>query len=259
MKLKKAIIIVSYGTAKASAREKCIEPLFELFQETYEDVNVIQAFTSGYVRKKMEEEGQVIFSPKEAIETMIEEGCREIYLQPTHLLPGHEYHRIVEAIDDVCKRETKVKIFLGRALLSPKNDMTTILHILKKHYGLNEEKTRYVFMGHGTDHIAHQQYEAIEDVACQEDLPVIVGTIENGLEEVIKKLKAIKVHSVQLIPLLFVAGDHVMNDMMGKRDSWKTLLEEEGYSVICHPVGLGEIEEIRNYYLQQFQDEFSHI
>ncbi len=141
MKLKKSDYYCELRNSKSKCQRKnVLSRFFELFQETYEDVNVIQAFTSGYVRKKMEEEGQVIFSPKEAIETMIEEGCREIYLQPTHLLPGHEYHRIVEAIDDVCKRETKVKIFLGRALLSPKNDMTTILHILKKHYGLNEEK-----------------------------------------------------------------------------------------------------------------------
>lgn len=257
--MKKAIIIVSYGTTKANGRDKSIEPFYHLFKKTYQHFKVIQAYTSRYVRKKMEGEGKSVFSPKEAIEAMIDEGCCEIYLQPTHILPGHEYHRIVEAIDNVCKRENQVKIFLGNALLSPENDMATIVHILKKQYGFNEESTTYVLMGHGTDHLAHQQYDAIEDVARQEGLPVIVGTIEDGVEEVIKKLKAIKVNSVQLIPLLFVAGDHVMNDMLGKQGSWKSVLEEDGYLVKCHPIGLGEIEEIRNFYLQQFQDEFSDI
>jgi sirohydrochlorin cobaltochelatase len=257
--LKKAIIIASYGTTKAKAREKSIEPFYQLFREVYDSTNVIQAYTSRYVREKMKEENKCILSPMEAIQAMIEEGCDSIYIQPTHILPGHEYHRILEAIEEVGKQNKKLSIYLGNPLLSDENDMKDILYILKKQYTFEQKNTTYILLGHGTDHDAHDQYAKMEEIAMNLGYPLIMGTIEDGVEEVIKKLGGLQVDKVELIPFLFVAGDHVINDMMGHGQSWKNALEAAKYSVTCHPIGLGELEEIRHYYLEQFKSKFSNM
>ena len=46
---------------------------------------------------------------------------------------------------------------------------------------------------------------------------------------------------------MIVAGDHATNDLAGdEEDSWKSLLEAEGYEVRCILKGLGEYPQVRS-------------
>ena len=57
-----------------------------------------------------------------------------------------------------------------------------------------------------------------------------------------------------LQPLMVVAGDHANNDMAGDgEDSWKTILEREGYEVECILEGLGQIPAIRDIYMEHIK------
>ena len=54
-----------------------------------------------------------------------------------------------------------------------------------------------------------------------------------------------------LRPLMVVAGDHARNDMAGDDgDSWKTVLNQEGYETECILEGLGQIPAIQELYVQ---------
>lgn len=57
-----------------------------------------------------------------------------------------------------------------------------------------------------------------------------VGTIEGypTFDTMLAKLKASGVKKVMLMPFMFVAGDHVNNDIAG---DWKKELEDNGYEV----------------------------
>ena len=49
---------------------------------------------------------------------------------------------------------------------------------------------------------------------------------------------------------MIVSGDHAKNDMAGDdEDSWKVILEREGFEVSCILEGLGENAEIRKILL----------
>ena len=49
---------------------------------------------------------------------------------------------------------------------------------------------------------------------------------------------------------MLVAGDHANNDMAGDgKDSWKSVFMAEGYQVECLLQGLGELEAIREIYV----------
>ena len=49
---------------------------------------------------------------------------------------------------------------------------------------------------------------------------------------------------------MVVAGDHANNDMAGDEDgSWKRTFEEAGFKVQCIMEGLGQMEAIRNIYV----------
>jgi sirohydrochlorin cobaltochelatase len=60
------------------------------------------------------------------------------------------------------------------------------------------------------------------------------------------------------MPLLLVAGDHAVNDMAGdEEDSWKSLLQTEGFEVDVYMHGLGENINIQNLYLEHLEDTIS--
>lgn len=62
-----------------------------------------------------------------------------------------------------------------------------------------------------------------------------------GFDEALRRLKERHaVRRVELRPLMVVAGDHAKNDLAGDEpDSWKSMLEAEGYQVSCVLRGLG--------------------
>ena len=84
-----------------------------------------------------------------------------------------------------------------------------------------------------------------------------IGTVEAepALEDVMAALKEKGSYKrVVLEPLMVVAGDHANNDMAGdEEDSWKTILENEGYEVECVLEGLGQIPAVRDIYVEHVQ------
>ena len=68
-----------------------------------------------------------------------------------------------------------------------------------------------------------------------------------GFDEALRRLKERPaVRRVELRPLMVVAGDHAKNDLAGDEpDSWKSMLEAEGYQVSCVLRGLGENPGVR--------------
>ena len=116
--------------------------------------------------------------------------------------------------------------------------------------------TAFVFMGHGTAHVAKVTYSQMQ--AQMQNLGyenVFIGTVEGEPEEtsaeaVIEAVKAAGYTNVVLRPLMVVAGDHANNDMAGSDDdSWKTVFEAAGFTVDCQIHGLGEIADVQALYV----------
>jgi sirohydrochlorin cobaltochelatase len=90
-----------------------------------------------------------------------------------------------------------------------------------------------------------------------DELPnVFVGTVEGypAFEDVLLKLKAAQIEEVVLMPFMLVAGEHVHHDLAGSHDdSWKTVLEKEGFEVKIYLHGLGENPAFREIYLHHIE------
>ena len=100
--------------------------------------------------------------------------------------------------------------------------------------------TAFVFMGHGTAHVAKVTYSQMQTQMQNLGYEnVFIGTVEGEPEEtaceaVIEAVKAAGYTNVVLRPLMVVAGDHANNDMAGsEEDSWKTMFEAAGFTVDC--------------------------
>jgi len=123
----------------------------------------------------------------------------------------------------------------------------------------NADETAIVFMGHGTEHPANSAYSQMANILAADYKNVFLGTVEGypTYDDVVAKLKAAKVKNVRLMPFMVVAGDHALNDLTGNEsDSWKSMLEKEGFKVDFNLKGMGENDDIAKIFVQHTKDAF---
>lgn len=247
--MKKAILVVSFGSSYKEAREKAIEPVEEAIEKAFPAFHIERAYTSFRIIAKLKKQGIVYQTPKEALEKLVALGYKEIYVQPLHIIPGFEYDKIKEMINEMNHRDTV--IHLSQPLLYRSEDYEHVVEALKAQCPLLKKDQIVVLVGHGTEHKANACYETLKMKLKEEQLPFLVGTIEHGLADVVKDLKENHYDSVILMPFLLVAGDHALNDLMGdKEDSWKNQLTNLGFEVEGFMKGLGENKMVRQIYIQ---------
>lgn len=258
------ILIVSFGTSYRESREKTIDVLVEQFKKTFSDIPVYLAFTSKVILKKIYEEEQInIDTVEEALKRMYMEGIERVFIQPTHMINGIENEDMLEIIDQY-RKLFQGGIYTGTPLLTDVEDYRQVLDALVEELHENDiyvsretYDTSILLMGHGTSHYANAVYPAFDYLIKETGyVNLFVGTVEGypDVHTVLKLIKQKQVKKIVLVPFMFVAGDHAKNDMAGDNEnSWKHILEKEGYEVECLIKGMGEYRKIRECYTRHLK------
>lgn len=254
MEKKEAILVVSFGSSYEKARKRAIEPIETLIEETFKNYHVARAFTSNIIIRKLREtQGIHIDTPEEAIEKLINKGFQRIIVQPLHLLAGFEYEKIQRAL--AAKHRPGVELRLGKPLLYDDIDYQRVVDALQTQLPALQEDQGVLLVGHGSDHGANESYQILQKHLQAQNLPIIVGTIEEGLTASINGLKQGNYKSVILMPFMVVAGDHVINDLLGDDpEAWKNQLESQGFSVEAYEKGIGENPAFQRLYVEHVYD-----
>ncbi len=257
----KGILVVSFGTTHKDTREKTIDAIEAAIRNEFADYRVYRAYTSNIVMRIIEKQEKIyILNVEEAILQMLEDGIEEIIIQPTHVIEGIEYEKIVKTS---LKYKDKFKKFvISSPLLSQSMDYEKasdlIIDEFKKAEIIDNTKHAFILMGHGSEHSANKSYTVLQNEVNKRGYKnIFIGTVEGepNIEDIIKIMEDHSYDTVTLIPFMIVAGDHAKNDMIGDdEDSWKSLLEKEGYEVNYILKGLGEIKEIQNMFIQRIKD-----
>ncbi|MBN9648280.1 sirohydrochlorin cobaltochelatase [Terrisporobacter glycolicus] len=259
--MKKAILVVSFGTSYHETRKKTIEPCENKIKESFEGYDFYRAFTSSMIIKKLKKRDNLIIdNPVEALEKLYNEGYEEVIVQSLHIICGEEYNKLKEMVDGF--KDKFERLSLGRPLLTYINDYKETVLAVKQDIEKMDIDEAIVFMGHGTEHESHASYPAIEYMFRDYGINAYVGTVEGypEIDQVIKLLKERNVKTVDLMPFMLVAGDHAINDMAsGEEDSWKTILEKEGFIVKVHLKGLGENPYIQDKFANHALDCMKEI
>lgn len=259
--MKKAILVVSFGTSYHETRKKTIEACENKIKDRLEGYDFYRAFTSNMIIRKLKSRDNIsIDNPIQALDKLYEAGYEEVVVQTLHLICGDEYTKLKEQIETY-KSKFK-KIILGRPLLTYIEDYRATVEAIKKDLPEIKENQAIVFMGHGTTHECHSAYPAIEYMLRDNDINAYVGTVEGypELDQVIKKIKPTDIDTIELMPLMLVAGDHATNDMAGEEeDSWKNVLEKEGFKVNVHLKGLGENPYIQDKFMEHALDSIKKL
>lgn len=254
--MKKAIVVVSFGTSYEDTRKKTIEAIERGIAETYKDYQVFRAFTSKIIIKKLREnENMIVPTVKEAMEKLVEEGYTDVVIQPTHIINGIENENMLEDLSFYAKRFSSFRI--GKPLLSDIEDYKQLVNCIVEENHVGEEEA-ILLMGHGTSHHANAVYPAVDYTFRAEGYSnIYMATVEGypTIEDAMGLMEKNNYKKVVLIPFMIVAGDHAKNDMAGdEEDSWKSILEKAGYEVDCKLQGLGELEVVQEMFVRHIKE-----
>jgi sirohydrochlorin cobaltochelatase len=269
------ILAVSFGTSFNDSRVADIKGIEDALQEANPDWSVRRAFTAQIIINHVQaRDGEKIDNVDQALERAVDNGVKNLVVQPTHLMHGAEYDELVEAVENYKDKFETVKIAepllgeVGADADAVNSDKETVAKALTaeavKDAGYDsldaakEDGTAFVFMGHGTSHTAKVSYSQMQ--TQMKDLGydnVFIGTVEGEPEEtscesVIDTVEKAGYKKVVLRPLMVVAGDHANNDMAGDDDdSWLSMFKASGKfdSVDTQITGLGEIKDIQQIYV----------
>ncbi len=269
------ILAVSFGTSFNDSRVADIKGIEDALQEANPDWSVRRAFTAQIIINHVQaRDGEKIDNVDQALERAVDNGVKNLVVQPTHLMRGAEYDELVEAVENYKDKFETVKIAepllgeVGADADAVNSDKEAVAKALTaeavKDAGYDsldaakEDGTAFVFMGHGTSHTAKVSYSQMQ--TQMKDLGydnVFTGTVEGEPEEtscesVIDAVEKAGYKKVVLRPLMVVAGDHANNDMAGDDDdSWLSMFKASGKfdSVDTQITGLGEIRDIQQIYV----------
>ncbi len=254
----KEILVVSFGTSYNDSRRLTIGAIEDAIAESFPDYDVRRAFTSqiiiDHIKKR---DGVDIDNVEQALKRAADNGVKELLVQPTHLMNGLEYNDLVAQIADYSDAFDKVAI--GEPLLTSDEDFSKVASaIISATEEYDDGKTAIVFMGHGTEADSNKVYAQMQELlGSMGENNYYIGTVEADpdIEDVVDMIRDKGYERVLLRPLMVVAGDHANNDMAGDEDdSWKSILEAEGYEVETVLSGMGEIKEIRDIYVDHVKE-----
>ncbi len=269
------LLVVSFGTSFNDSRAEDIGGIEKALQKAYPDWSVRRAFTAQIIINHVQaRDGEKIDNMDQALQRAVDNGVKNLIVQPTHLMHGAEYDELSEAVVNYSDKFESVTIAepllgeVGSADDSINSDKEAVAKAVTAEAvktagyesldAAKEDGTAFVFMGHGTSHTAKISYSQMQNQmnALGYD-NVFIGTVEGepedtACEAVIEKIQEAGYKKVVLRPLMVVAGDHANNDMAGDDDdSWKSQFEASGVfdSIETQIAGLGQIPVIQDLYV----------
>ena len=208
--MKKAVLVVSFGTSYKETREKTIEACEKKIKEGLEGYDFFRAFTSNMIIRKLKNrDGLHIENPIEALDRLYKEGYQEVIVQTLHIICGEEFNKLKEQVESY--KDKFEKIILGRPLLTYIEDY--------KESGINA----YVGTVEGYPEIEHviRRLEA-NNIKTVNLMPFMLVAGDHAIND--------------------MAGD--------EEDSWKSIFESHGFEVKIHLQGLGENPCIQDKFMR---------
>ena len=265
-KSKAGIVLAPYGSLSLAALAT-YERIVQVYEKEFSGSSIRLAFTSTLMRKRLaEKNGITVPGLLGALQELQDLGCNRVAIQSLQIVPGGEFHQIAELVYSLrpgCAFGVPGPV-LGLPLLSSLSDCRTVSSMLpalisQAGVDISEldgqgSREAVLLAGHGTGHPADALYCLLAGILKKEHRNVFLASIEGalGLDEILPHLRESGAERVLLMPFMLVAGGHAEKDLFGADpQSWKSILEREGYAVLSHNQGLGDSWEMVSLFLER--------
>lgn len=279
-----AIVIVAFGTT-TDARETYdyfAEQLQRELPEAWRNAAITWAYTSEIVRERANRQFAEKGDPQryrsliQVLADLEDQGYRKIAVQSLHIFPGQEYEDMEREI--VAFRSLGLQIEYGGTLLQRWDMAFEAVGALVPEF-LPAADGCTILVSHGTPETASGAtgtYLGLDRYLRQTFGTVFMGGVDGVLtrEQVLTQVKTCTPARVRIVPFMFVAGDHIMNDIMGGKSgkgessSWAKELEGSGVKVeTVHTEykgrqvykGLGYYAAINRMFIKQLTDSLERL
>ena len=250
----KELLAVSFGTSYLDSCRRTIGAIEDALERAFPGYDLRRSFTSQMIINHIQRrDGISIDNVTQALDRAVSNGVKQLVIQPTHIMDGFEYQKLVTVANRY--QDAFLSLSIGTPLLTSDEDFQIVADALAASVAVyDDDKTAICFMGHGTEAAANEVYEKMQKKLTDSGRDnYFIGTVEAvpTVEKVLSLVKAGNYKRVLLRPMMIVAGDHANNDMAGEEEgSWKRIFESAGYEVVCQVHGLGELEAIQNLFVK---------
>ena len=289
----KAILIVAFGSTWNNAF-RAFDSTVEAYKEAFPDCDVFLSYSSAIcinraaAGENTDEDGNIVrrnyYAPNFWLHAFGTAKYKDITVQSLQVIPGEEYSRVINYIkdfannslgdlDDEYLASLDGHLWLGTPLLNSTDDVDEVASVLNEQYKDLATDKIVAFMGHGNPdtydtYKANVRYTQLEDALQKFSKNYYVGTVDmpdNYKQDVLARMQATGNLSgtVELFPLMSIAGDHAHNDMAGQGsdywdaddeesedNSWYEYFLHKGYSAEANVLGLLEVESVRNVWIK---------
>lgn len=254
-KQKKAILIVSYGSSSYNAGNNFVLTLQEQLKSVFHDYAVYPAIiTHNYTQDK---DSTVLPFLFKVLEELHNNKITSLYILPTFLLPGHSFLKMQQTLADYQHLFNEINIC--KPLLATKGCYQSISTSLATLYPIHHKEI-VIFLGHGSSHSSSIYYSELETYLHNNhhiNYSVLTLDFISDIEDFIAGLHVRGIKYIRLVPLLMLAGYHVLHDMAGKhQDSLYSVLTAAGFEVDCILSGLGNEPLIQQLFIEQMKTHF---
>ncbi len=287
--MKQGIVVVSHGTADQEARQRTLEDFMLSIGDRLEEAEIVSAFTDSDVRRMLREKsGEKVQNVKAAILSMKEKGITHLTIVTTEIIESFGNKKLREEISGLAGFFKEVHItkplisssmdaeITARAFLGAFGDIIgddTLIVIAEDNKTVYEDP-EYSEMFFGEE-LFDKPLECLQD-NLRKVIPNSYVASVHGSRKLYKVIKEINAGDNQidnqsnesagavsgeperkrivLIPLEFIAGEVIENEVSREFKGLITRLQEEGYTVEEYFKGLGEYDAFQRLYLRHLYD-----
>lgn len=242
-----AVLIVIIGNPGYESCKTVLDAVKEAVMRLVPSCRLYHTFAVRGIRQKTN--GQKTNDVKEVLDQILKDGVLSLLVQPVYLMHGLEYGNIKKELRQY--EHAFQRMVLGEPLLAAEADFDAVGKALaERTAGYDDQATAVCFVGHGNELDGSNVYAKMQQkLAAAGCKNYYIGTIkgEPSLQTMIKALhQAGSYQRVVLYPFMTAVGSHVYRDMAGVQSgSWKSVLEQEGYEVVCVLEGMGQIPKVQ--------------
>ena len=226
---KAALLVVHFGTTHDDTRALTIDAVNKKMTETFPGLEVREAWTSRIIAFRLKTRDIYKSNPEEALARLKADGYTHVLIQSSNIIEGIEMESL-------------------------RKDVAVIAAITPN--GIRDGAV--LLVGHGTYTPTTAQYAMMDYMLKAKGFDnYIVGTIEGypSFDDALIQIKKGGYKKVQLMPFMFVAGEHAKNDISG---DWKDELEKQGYEVTVFMEGLGQNPAVQDIFVEHARFSATH-
>ena len=250
--VKSTIVLVASGTSVPRAR-RVYDYIDSAAKNRYPNADIRWAFTSRFIRDKLAGQGVVTKSVEEIVNDLRSGGRGQAVFQSVHVVPGLEFREIGKAI------AKEPGFALGSALLTTDADIAAAIKAVGKDI---RDDSANIIIAHGNACNPEFNEQLVKFARAIESTRdnVFVCTIQGlpGRENLqVARKQLARSGNANFIPLMIVAGDHILNDVVGEgEDSWKNIISASS-NTLAGPLGYND--EVLAIYFQHIDEALTRL